>query len=464
MGLTNQSTGLKTLKDRFNVELQSEDDIVIALAGNPNTGKSTIFNSLTGLKQHTGNWPGKTVLNARGTFSHQDQKYVLVDLPGTYSLLSNSVEEEIARDFICFGKPHAVVVVADSTCLERNLNLLLQILEITSNVILCVNLIDEANRKGIKIDCKKLSAILGIPVIPTNARNGVGLDTLKDTLHKLIIEENNFTPIKIDYNKQITESVDELCPVISPILENEALDIRWTSLRLLDGDSSIINSIEKYLHINLSLEEEIMSKIQLIKDDLETIHHININVLREKIVSSIIDKAESISKQIITKSTDKHKNIDRKIDKIITSKALGIPIMLLLLGIIFWITIIGANYPSSLLSSMFSNLEIKLTALFDSVNAPTWVHGILVLGLFRTLGWVISVMLPPMAIFFPLFTLLEDLGYLPRIAFNLDYFFKKCCAHGKQALTMCIGKLYLQLLIIINKRGLFIRQPPFTIL
>lgn len=439
MGLTNQSTGLKTLRDSFNVDLQSPDDIVIALAGNPNTGKSTVFNSLTGLKQHTGNWPGKTVTNARGTFTHKEQKYILVDLPGTYSLLSNSVEEEIARDFICFGKPHAVVVVADSTCLERNLNLVIQILEITSNVILCVNLIDESKRKGIDIDCRKLSEELGIPVVPTNARRGIGLDVLKDSLHSMIRTKETLSPISINYNEQITDAVDELCPLISPIIKNDVLDMRWTSLRLLDGDNSIIQSIVKYLDINLSTHNEIMDKIETIKEELEIVHHMNINNLREKIVSSIIEKAEIIADKVITEHKKQHRDFDRKIDKVITSKALGIPIMLLLLGIIFWITIIGANYPSSLLSNMFCNAELKLTEFFYWINAPSWLHGVLVLGLFRTLGWVISVMLPPMAIFFPLFTLLEDLGYLPRIAFNLDYFFKKCCAHGKQALTMCMG-------------------------
>ncbi|GMQ64290.1 ferrous iron transport protein B [Vallitalea maricola] len=439
MGLTNQSTGLKTLRDSFNVDLQSPDDIVIALAGNPNTGKSTVFNSLTGLKQHTGNWPGKTVTNARGTFTHKEQNYILVDLPGTYSLLSNSVEEEIARDFICFGKPHAVVVVADSTCLERNLNLVIQILEITSNVILCVNLIDESKRKGIDIDCRKLSEELGIPVVPTNARRSIGLDVLKDSLHSMIKTKETLSPISINYNEQITNAVDELCPLISPIIKNDVLDMRWTSLRLLDGDNSIIQSILKYLDIDLSTHNEIMNKIKTIKEELEVVHHMNINNLREKIVSSIIEKAETITNKVITEHKKQHRDFDRKIDKVITSKALGIPIMLLLLGIIFWITIIGANYPSSLLSNMFCNAELKLTEFFNWINTPAWVHGVLVLGLFRTLGWIISVMLPPMAIFFPLFTLLEDLGYLPRIAFNLDYFFKKCCAHGKQALTMCMG-------------------------
>jgi ferrous iron transport protein B len=174
MGLTVQSTGTGALKEMFEVELDSPDDIVIALAGNPNTGKSTVFNSLTGLNQHTGNWPGKTVSNAQGKYTHRNKKYVLVDLPGTYSLLANSVEEQVARDFICFGNPHATVVVTDATCLERNLNLVLQIMEITSKVVVCVNLMDEAKRKKIKIDLRKLSDLLGVPVVGTTASSGEG--------------------------------------------------------------------------------------------------------------------------------------------------------------------------------------------------------------------------------------------------------------------------------------------------
>lgn len=161
MGLTHQSTGFGSLKEIFKVKTDSPADIVIALAGNPNTGKSTVFNSLTGLKQHTGNWPGKTVANAQGSYNFKDEKFIVIDLPGTYSLLANSVEEEVARDFICFGQPQATVVVLDSTCLERNLNLALQILEITRNVVICINLLDEAERKKIKIDLVKLADLLG---------------------------------------------------------------------------------------------------------------------------------------------------------------------------------------------------------------------------------------------------------------------------------------------------------------
>lgn len=439
MGLTKQSTGIHTLKERFNVDMHSPDDLVIALAGNPNTGKSTVFNALTGLKQHTGNWPGKTVVNARGSFTHNDQKFILVDLPGTYSLLSNSVEEEVARDFICFGRPHAVVVVVDSTCLERNLNLVYQILEMTHQVVLCVNLIDEASRKGITVDCDLLSKTLGIPVIPTNARDGVGLTLLKDTLHKMGEEEKTFHKTSITYPPVVTAAIDELTPALSDILVDSGLEPRWTALRLLDGDTSIIKSIESYLNISLADHQPLIQEVKRIKENLHHEHGVGINNLRELIVNSIIKKAEKTAHTVVASTKNNRRDLDRKIDKVITSKLLGVPLMLLLLGIIFWITIIGANYPSGILSNLFYKLEGQLTNFFHWIGSPDWLHGMLVLGLFRTLGWVISVMLPPMAIFFPLFTLLEDLGYLPRIAFNLDYFFKKCCAHGKQALTMCMG-------------------------
>src|SRR5574344_1374105 len=178
MGLTNSAMGIKTLDSELKIHKESADDIVVALAGNPNVGKSTVFNSLTGLNQHTGNWPGKTVVNAQGVCKRNDQNYVLVDIPGTYSLLAHSTEEEVARNFICFGDPDAVVVVCDATCLERNLNLVLQTIEISPNVVVCVNLMDEAKRKHISIDLKHISRLLGVPVVGTIARKRGTLDSL----------------------------------------------------------------------------------------------------------------------------------------------------------------------------------------------------------------------------------------------------------------------------------------------
>ncbi len=437
MGLTSQSMGINLLKEKFEIELDSSSDMVIALAGNPNTGKSTVFNSLTGLNQHTGNWPGKTVTNAQGKYIYKDKQYALIDLPGTYSILSNSVEEEIARDFICFGSPHTTVVVTDATSLERNLNLVLQIMEITDKVVVCVNLMDEAKRKNINIDLQRLEKLLGIPVVGTSARNGEGLEELKSTIEKVALGEIKTNPRKVVYRDILENAVKEIEPYIKPLV-GDKINSRWMSLRLIDGDYKLIKSVEDYIDFDLSKDQFLNGKLKSIKDNFEK-EKLNIENLKDSIVSSIISTGENISKEIITFQNKNYNEIDRKIDSILTSKIFGIPIMIALLGLVFWITIEGANAPSDLLAKFLFWLEAKLSDGFKFIGAPIWLHDMLVLGVYRTLAWVVSVMLPPMAIFFPLFTLLEDSGYLPRIAFNLDYYFKKAGAHGKQALTMCMG-------------------------
>ncbi|MCR1898955.1 ferrous iron transport protein B [Irregularibacter muris] len=437
MGLTNQSTGLGALDQMFEIQLESPDDIVIALAGNPNTGKSTVFNSLTGLNQHTGNWPGKTVTNAQGRYAHRDRPYVLVDLPGTYSLLANSVEEQVARDFLCFGNPHATVIVADATCLERNLNLVLQILEITDKVVLCVNLLDEAKRKKITVDLKKLSSLLGIPVVGTTARSGQGLEELKDTVEKVALGKIETKPIKISYPKDLEKAVEEVEIYINDVVDHK-INSKWAALRLMDGDQALLASMKDYLDLDLSQDNGLKEKITQARENLET-EGIERESLRDLIVSSIVQTAEDMSKKVVSFENKHYNALDHRIDNILTSRLFGIPIMIALLGVVFWITIEGANVPSELLAKGLFWIEDHLTTFFHGINAPQWLHGLLVLGVYRTLAWVVSVMLPPMAIFFPLFTLLEDLGYLPRVAFNLDHYFKKACAHGKQALTMCMG-------------------------
>jgi len=228
------------------IEKASPTDIVLALAGNPNTGKSTIFNALTGLKQHTGNWPGKTVTNAQGHFIHRGKPFLLVDLPGTYSILANSPDEQVARDFICFGKPEATIVVTDATNLERNLNLALQIMEITSDVVVAVNLLDEAERKGISVDLSKLSAELGVPVIGTIAREQKGLTELKDIVDDIVMKKLQLKPYQIRYSAGIEERINQLSLKLEKILRGK-INARWVALRLLDGDETIIESIEKYL-------------------------------------------------------------------------------------------------------------------------------------------------------------------------------------------------------------------------
>ncbi len=362
MGLTSKSTGTKILDEDI-FKNSKTSDFTIGLAGNPNVGKSTVFNGLTGMHQHTGNWPGKTVSNAVGTYSYSNKTFLLVDIPGTYSLMSDSEEEEIARNYICSGKSDLTVVVLDATSIERNLNLAFQIMDITPNVLICVNLLDEAKKKGIHIDFELFSELLGVPVVGVTARKKHTLNKLTQAIYDVCNGKIKPSP-KIHFSKQTSKS---------------------------------------------------------------------------NTVSEILKKSEEICQKVCTYQKQDYNERDRKIDKVLTSKLFGIPIMLLFLGLIFWLTIEGANYPSQLLAKMFSALQNQLYSLFEWLHAPDFLTGILIDGMYRTLAWVVSVMLPPMAIFFPLFTFLEDLGYLPRIAFNLDNCFKRCCASGKQALTMCMG-------------------------
>jgi len=440
MGLTNQSTGVGALEKELKIERISPSDKVIALAGNPNVGKSTVFNSLTGLNQHTGNWPGKTVSNAQGRYTHKNRDFILVDIPGTYSLMANSVEEEVARDFICFGNPDATIVIVDATCLERNLNLVLQTIEITNNVVVCVNLMDEAKRKGINVDLVKLSLLLGVPTVGTSATTGTGLKELMDVVYKLTNNEIPINLIKIKYNEALENAISIIEPEVKRVIRNIPLKInsRWISLKLLENNDSLIESLNKYLNINLLDNEIIKEKLKEAASLLDTYNMME-ESFRDEVVTTLVSKAEKISIEVVSRESSRYNITDRKIDKILTSKRYGIPIMILLLCVVFWITITGSNYPSSLLSNALFWIEDKLSIFLLDLGAPLWLEGALIKGIYRTLAWVIAVMLPPMAIFFPLFTLLEDLGYLPRIAFNLDNFFKKSCACGKQALTMCMG-------------------------
>ena len=428
MGLTQQSTKIKSLEDIFNIE-KKDDEFMIALAGNPNTGKSTVFNYLTGLKQHTGNWPGKTVCTARGDFSHKDINYSLIDLPGTYSLFPLSQEEIVARDFICFGNPDAVIVVCDSTCIERNLNLLFQVMELTDNVILCLNLLDEAKKKGIEINKSKLEEMLGIPVVLTAARSGYGMDELKETLNTVIHGNYKFNNKPVYYDDEIESMVNSIKDELYEIIPS--INPRWLGLRLIDGDESILTSLNDYT------ENDILDDLNTIKSKLPDIF--DKSKIRSHLSKTTYDYAKSISDQVVTVTNSKAFDRDEKIDRIVSSKIFGIPLMLLLLCGVLWLTIQGANYPSEIISNVLFAVEPKIYDLLNSMNFPIWLNEMITYGMYRTLAWVVSVMLPPMAIFFPLFTLLEDLGYLPRVAFNLDHLFKKACCHGKQCLTMCMG-------------------------
>ena len=409
---------------------------IIALAGNPNVGKSTVFNALTGMNQHTGNWPGKTVECAKGIYRQEDVTYQLVDLPGCYSLLAHSEEEEIARDFICFEHPQAVVAVCDATCLERNLNLVLQIMETTRQLVLCVNLLDEAKKKKVKVDLDLLSQELNIPVVGTAARQQKGLGDIFTGI--ALLKTGKYGKKEaVHYPLPLEHAIQKLLEPLQQTLGSQ-LNARWACIRLLEDYDNFTLTLKQKLEISLSEYPEIISLLTEVKKELETQGYTT-EVIRDVIAESFIHRCETICKKAVTFEDVQYAKFDRKLDHLFTSKATGFPIMFLLLFLIFWLTISGANFPSSLLSSGLFWVEDRLVDFAISIQLPKAIYSPLIFGMYRVLAWVVSVMLPPMAIFFPLFTLLEDFGYLPRVAFNLDRCFKKCCACGKQALTMCMG-------------------------
>ena len=352
--------------------------------------------------------------------------------------MSNSEEEEIARDYVCFGSPDCTVIVVDATCLERNLNLVFQIMEITNDIVVCVNLLDEAKKKKIHIDLGKLSDELGVPVVGTTARKKKTLNLLMDTINQVCTQKCKPTPQKITYTKMMEDSISKLQNVLEDEFALSSDLSRWISLKLLDGEEKILQSIEKNLAIDLLENPSIQTVRDTVCATLEENGISNTN-FKDYIVSDIMHKSEEICGKVCVFEDENYSNRDRKIDKILTSKKFGIPIMLLFLAIIFWLTIVGSNYPSQVLFGMFAWLQEKLILLAKFLHCPEWLSSMLISGVYQTLTWIISVMLPPMAIFFPLFTILEDLGYLPRIAFNMDGFFKKCCCTGKQMITMCMG-------------------------
>lgn len=436
MGLTKSSVGVGAVDSGLEIKKLSETDKIIALAGNPNVGKSTVFNALTGLNQHTGNWPGKTVSNAQGYCRTKKRGYVLVDIPGTYSLMAHSAEEEVARNFICFGEPDAVVVVCDATSLERNLNLVLQTAEISKNVIVCVNLMDEAKKRGIEIDLQRLSALLGVPVVGTAARNKKTLLKLTDTLDR-IAESNTSGSFRVRYPAPVEKAIAALLPEVKKLSRGK-LDSRWLSLKLLDRDPSLIKEISAYFGADFMKSPALFAATEKAEKILDN-SGITQGKLKDITVSALMSAAEEIAAQTVRYKKEKYSAHDRRLDKILTGKFTAFPIMAALLAVVFWVTVVGANYPSELLSSFFSYLEGKLLYGLTLIGVPEVIKNAFIFGIWRVTATVVSVMLPPMAIFFPFFTLLEDSGYLPRIAYNLDRPFKRCNACGKQALTVCMG-------------------------
>ena len=399
---------------------------VIALAGNPNVGKSTLFNGLTGMRQHTGNWPGKTVSAARGLCRMVGEPVALVDIPGAYSLWAQSAEEEAALENVCFGGADAVLVVCAAASLERNLDLVYQIMEAKDKVAVCVNLLDEAEKRGISVDLEALSRHLGVPVTGACARDGKGIkQALAATLGTVNQPPH---PRRALYPEPIERAAAQLAALL-PEEVGQWVQPRFAALRLLEGDGLFL----RLLGQRVTIDETVMQAAEKARAALS----LSRQGLSSLLVEGIYHAAEDACQKAVgipAQPWDKTLRADR-----LLTGFRGVPVMLLLLALVFYLTIQGANAPSAWLSRGFEALERLADGLLVRLGASAFLRGLLVEGVLSTLGKVISVMLPPMAIFFPLFTLLEDSGYLPRIAFTLDGLFERCRACGKQALTMCMG-------------------------
>ena len=418
MGLTRETAALAA-----NMPIRRVGGWVVALAGNPNVGKSTVFNALTGMHQHTGNWSGKTVGCAAGQCDIGNTSFTLVDLPGCYSLLSHSAEEEAARDMLCRGEVDLTVVVCDATCVERNLNLALQIREIVPRTMLCINLMDEAKKRQISIDTDALSSRLGMPVIGICARKKKDVCALC-ALMASTCKSPPPSPAESVYPAHIAGAQEQLRACLSPHLGETSA--AFTALRLLDGTCRDCPA---------GVDEDTRAGVQAILASFREAGH-SAEDTADAMATALVTAAEEICRGAIVSGSSRK---EAKIDRILTGRWTAFPVMLVFLMVLFWITIEGANYPSSLLSDLFTSLEAPLYGLLTRIGLPVFFCEMLVYGMYRVLAWVCAVMLPPMAIFFPLFTLLEDVGYLPRIAYNLDRCFQRCRSCGKQALTMCMG-------------------------
>lgn len=431
MGLTNQSTGIFVHRHGE----RKGDGVVIALAGSPNVGKSTVFNALTGLHRHTGNWTGKTVSSFVGRVKAKGKNLLLADVPGMYSLFAGSADEVEARDFILFGGCDGVICVCDMTNLERNLPLVMQIAEYTPRLVVCLSLVDLAEKRGIAYDEKRLSELLGVPCVKCCARKKKGLAALIAEAEKCVLCDKS--PTAFCYPEKVEKAVEMLTEAFESVASPYIVP-RFTAIRMLIGDSDTVKAVENRSGVDFG-ENAVISKAVGQVEAYLCENGLTCERVSDIISATRAENAEKICSQCRISDGNAYGKADRIADRIFTGRLTAVPVMLAMLAVLFYLTVKGANAPSEWLQRLLFSAEDDLHGLLLKVGLGRRTCDMLTAGVYRCLAWVVSVMLPPMAIFFPLFTLLEDCGVLPRIAYNLDGCFAVCRASGKQALTMCMG-------------------------
>ncbi len=412
--------------------------ITIALLGNPNTGKSTLFNDLTGLRQHVGNWPGKTVEKAEGRAKLSDGRTVrIVDLPGTYALHAESPEERIACEFLLNGEADAVIVVTDATNLTRNLYLVLQSLELTEKVVVALNFMDEAEAKGISIDTQKLCQLLGIPVVPMVAVRGYGVQEALETAVKVAEGKIAVRPIKPRYGLLVENCLQKLVPLLHRLWNGKRQNgHRWFALRLLEGDELALSWLTQ-------MDDSLLvphppSLVPLLNDCKREAEGWGTSLDLE-IARSLHEQAEKIASEVMVKTKSKGWDLTQMLDNLLTHRWLAFPMTLAIFGLIFWLTAVGANKPSALLEEGISWLMAQARQFATAIRLPWWLKGVLIDGVLLGVGSVFAVMFPPMLIFYVLYALLEDFGLVPRIAFNLDKLMQKVGSQGKHCLSCMVS-------------------------